>query len=153
MKTTRSRLFLCLLITICLVVDVVMFVTRRRYDFGIESKAHSFRSYPVLQWLLYMPGKDGSYSQNYQDKWMLHFAALNGLEHSGFFLDIGAYHGERERHKYNCTFSAPALPRLNGMGVQGLGAHCTLLTLDPCRNLVLQHPVARGETELERILR
>ena len=84
LKTTR---FLYLLIGICLVVDLVMFVTRQRYV------TRYFCSYPVLQWLLYMPGTDG-YAQNYQDKWVLRFAAINGWADSGFFLDIGAYHGE-----------------------------------------------------------
>ena len=39
-------------------------------------------------------GKDGTFSQNYQDEWMVRVARRNGwLDSGGFFLDLGAYDG------------------------------------------------------------
>lgn len=42
--------------------------------------------------LEYVPGQDGTYAQNYQDVWMQNVAQWNGWS-SGFFLDLGAFHG------------------------------------------------------------
>jgi hypothetical protein len=42
----------------------------------------------------YVPGEDGTYSQNYQDQWIASVARHNGWDkHDGFFLDLGAFHG------------------------------------------------------------
>lgn len=42
----------------------------------------------------YIPGSDGTYAQNYQDKWIAAVARHNGWDkRSGFFLDLGAFHG------------------------------------------------------------
>jgi len=42
----------------------------------------------------YVPGEDGTYSQNYQDKWIAAIAHHNGWdEPGGFFLDLGAFNG------------------------------------------------------------
>lgn len=42
----------------------------------------------------YVPGSDGTYSQNYQDTWMTALARHNGWDKSGgFFFDLGAFDG------------------------------------------------------------
>jgi hypothetical protein len=42
----------------------------------------------------YVPGSDGTYSQNYQDKWIAAVAKHNGWDKpGGFFLDLGAFNG------------------------------------------------------------
>jgi len=42
----------------------------------------------------YVPGSDGTYSQNYQDKWIAAVAHHNGWDKAGgFFLDLGAFNG------------------------------------------------------------
>jgi len=42
----------------------------------------------------YVPGADGTYAQNYQDKWVAAVARHNGWDKSGgFFLDLGAFNG------------------------------------------------------------
>lgn len=42
----------------------------------------------------YVPGSDGTYAQNYQDKWIAAVARHNGWDKSGgFFLDLGAFNG------------------------------------------------------------
>jgi hypothetical protein len=42
----------------------------------------------------YVPGEDGTYSQNYQDVWAMRVAQHNNwLGKPGFFLDLGAYDG------------------------------------------------------------
>lgn len=44
--------------------------------------------------LKYVPGSDGTYSQNYQDTWIAGVARHNGWDKSkGFFLDLGAFDG------------------------------------------------------------
>jgi len=45
---------------------------------------------------LYTPGSDGTYSQNYQDLWVVALAKANGWDSpgaGGFFLDVGAFNG------------------------------------------------------------
>jgi len=42
----------------------------------------------------YVPGSDGTYSQNYQDTWITAVARFNGWDKAGgFFLDLGAFNG------------------------------------------------------------
>lgn len=42
----------------------------------------------------YVPGSDGTFSQNYQDKWIEAVARHNGWDkQDGFFLDLGAFDG------------------------------------------------------------
>mmetsp|Transcript_107397 Transcript_107397/g.190178 ORF Transcript_107397/g.190178 Transcript_107397/m.190178 type:complete len:279 (-) Transcript_107397:47-883(-) len=42
----------------------------------------------------YVPGSDGTYAQNYQDKWIAAVARHNGWDQTGgFFLDLGAFDG------------------------------------------------------------
>jgi len=42
----------------------------------------------------YVPGSDGTYSQNYQDNWIAAVAKHNGWDKpGGFFLDLGAFNG------------------------------------------------------------
>merc|ERR1719401_1538815 len=42
----------------------------------------------------YVPGSDGTYSQNYQDKWIAAVARRHGWDKpGGFFLDLGAFDG------------------------------------------------------------
>ena len=78
------RLGLCVFLFLCF--DLFLTLTRQRH----------FRSRtPFFQSLLYRPGEDGTYSQNYQDVWFLELARYNGwdTDKNGFFLDIGAYSG------------------------------------------------------------
>jgi len=55
---------------------------------GSEGRGHS-----ILERAQYVPGSDGTYAQNYQDTWLQGVAKLNGWEHAGFFLDLGAFKG------------------------------------------------------------
>lgn len=70
-------------------------------------------SVPVVQALnLYVPGSDGTYSQNYQDVWISSVAQYNGWTTTGgFFLDLGAFHGVK------CSNSALVEKALGWAGV------------------------------------
>ena len=48
---------------------------------------------PFLQWAFFVPGSDGTYSQNYQDTWVATVAQHNGWGEGSFFVDVGAYSG------------------------------------------------------------
>ena len=44
---------------------------------------------------IHVSGADGTFSQNYQDTWVMRLAASNGwIQQQGFFLDLGAFSGE-----------------------------------------------------------
>jgi hypothetical protein len=60
----------------------------------------------------YVPGEDGTYSQNYQDVWAMHLAQHNNwLGKPGFFLDLGAYDGT------HCSNSALLEKRFGWNGI------------------------------------
>ena len=104
------------LIIVFITIDVLLFLTRRTYFFTGRQNHLS-----LLQKILYAPGQDGTYAQNYQDTWIIRLAVINkwlpssvldgtnlGFETGGrdiqepefigketemFFLDVGAYNG------------------------------------------------------------
>lgn len=60
----------------------------------------------------YIPGSDGTYSQNYQDKWIAALARHNGWDKSGgFFFDLGAFDGLK------CSNSALVEKQLGWRGI------------------------------------
>ena len=76
---------------IILFTDLILTITRQTYPF-------SDSALPLIQRLVYTPGRDGTYAQNYQDTWIVKLAEANANFESLtskqlFFLDIGAYHG------------------------------------------------------------
>mmetsp|Transcript_41552 Transcript_41552/g.73020 ORF Transcript_41552/g.73020 Transcript_41552/m.73020 type:complete len:315 (+) Transcript_41552:94-1038(+) len=80
---------------------------QRQSGRGQQSPAPEAQSLSV-----YVPGSDGTYSQNYQDVWISSVAQYNGWTASGgFFLDLGAFHGLK------CSNSALVEKTLGWQGV------------------------------------
>mmetsp|Transcript_45193 Transcript_45193/g.81725 ORF Transcript_45193/g.81725 Transcript_45193/m.81725 type:complete len:296 (-) Transcript_45193:27-914(-) len=71
-------------------LDVTQLLQR---SFNIVSKrSRTHKSNSIIG--RYVPGSDGTYSQNYQDEWVAAVARHNGWDHEdGFFLDLGAFDG------------------------------------------------------------
>lgn len=81
------------------VVEAVQSVTQVSWEGGAELSQQE-----------YVPGSDGTYSQNYQDVWFQNLAKVNGWK-NGFFLDLGAYHGTE------CSNSALLEKKLGFKGI------------------------------------
>ena len=78
----------------CLRVLAVVIIVTVAHDVSkVYMDARFGADVTILQSLVYRPGSDGTYAQNYQDQWVVELARLNNWTHEGFFLDVGAYDG------------------------------------------------------------
>lgn len=91
--STRSKSKKCFyqFCVIIFLTDLILTITRQTYPF-------SDSTLPLIQRLVYTPGRDGTYAQNYQDTWIVKLTKANAnfdtsTSNQLFFLDIGAYHG------------------------------------------------------------
>lgn len=64
------------------------------HDLRRDKQALESEKNKALDGAAYIPGSNGTYAQNYQDKWIAAVARYNGWDKpGGFFLDLGAFDG------------------------------------------------------------